>query len=143
MASMGPETQAWFRQAEADLLAARDSLTGSHYEWTCFQAQQCAEKALKAFLLEKGVNPEQVRRLRHSLHGPGSALEVCVSIEPQFVALDKAVYTLDQHSIAPRYPDAVTLPGGVAPTEYYGISTAQDCISAASSTLNFVTQLIK
>lgn len=44
----------WLRQAEADLLAAKDSLDHGHHEWACFQCHQAAEKALKAFLYEKG-----------------------------------------------------------------------------------------
>lgn len=44
----------WLKQAEADLKAARDNLEDANYEWSCFQAQQSAEKALKAFLYEKG-----------------------------------------------------------------------------------------
>jgi HEPN domain-containing protein len=44
------EAGRWFRQAECDLAAALVSLNGGSYEWTCFQAQQSAEKALKALL---------------------------------------------------------------------------------------------
>jgi HEPN domain-containing protein len=40
----------WLVQAQRDLKAARDSLDAGNYEWTAFQAQQGAEKALKAFL---------------------------------------------------------------------------------------------
>ena len=72
---MRPEAQPWLRQAEADLHAAEDSLTTCHYEWACFQAQQSAEKALKAFLHERGTAGSVVSQMRHSLYGPGSALE--------------------------------------------------------------------
>jgi len=40
----------WLAQAKRDLKAARDSLSSGNYEWTAFQAQQAAEKALKALL---------------------------------------------------------------------------------------------
>ena len=46
--------QKWLKQAEADLKAAQDSLDNGHYEWSCFQSQQSGEKALKAFLYDKG-----------------------------------------------------------------------------------------
>jgi len=29
-------TTKWLKQAEADLNAAKDSLAGRHYEWSCF-----------------------------------------------------------------------------------------------------------
>jgi len=41
----------WLNQAEKDLQAAKISEENQHYEWACFQAQQSAEKALKALLL--------------------------------------------------------------------------------------------
>jgi HEPN domain-containing protein len=46
----------WFRQAEADLAAARDSLAAGHFEWACFTAQQAAEKAVKALFLHRGMD---------------------------------------------------------------------------------------
>lgn len=50
---MADETR-WIEQAVADLAAAQDSLRTLHFEWACFQSQQAAEKALKAFLYSKG-----------------------------------------------------------------------------------------
>jgi len=49
------EEQRWLRQSEKDLESARDSLMAKHYEWACFQSQQTAEKALRAFLYSKGL----------------------------------------------------------------------------------------
>ena len=47
---MRKEAKRWLRQSEADLKAAKDSLKDSNFEWSCFQAQQSAEKSLKAYL---------------------------------------------------------------------------------------------
>ncbi|CAG0995216.1 MAG: HEPN domain-containing protein [Candidatus Methanoperedens sp.] len=44
----------WLKQADSDLCAAEDSASSNHYEWACFQAQQAAEKALKALIISKG-----------------------------------------------------------------------------------------
>jgi len=44
----------WLKQADSDLCAAEDSASSTHYEWACFQAQQAAEKALKALIISKG-----------------------------------------------------------------------------------------
>lgn len=37
----------WFRQAQADLRHARNSLTNGDYDWSRFAAHQAAERALK------------------------------------------------------------------------------------------------
>ncbi|MCC6002725.1 MAG: HEPN domain-containing protein [Thermofilum sp.] len=44
------EGKRWFAQARRDLKAAHDSAEAGNYEWCCFQAQQVAEKAVKALL---------------------------------------------------------------------------------------------
>jgi HEPN domain-containing protein len=48
------EAMKWFRQGEKDLLSSRNSSGTLDYEWACFQAQQSAEKTLKAVLYVKG-----------------------------------------------------------------------------------------
>ncbi len=48
---MGNRYADWFRQAEADLAHARNALAAGDYEWSCFAAQQAAEKATKAVFL--------------------------------------------------------------------------------------------
>jgi len=87
----------WFRQAEADLAAARDSLAAGHFEWACFTAQQAAEKAVKALFLRRGMDawghtitplmgnlPEEAR--------PGEEIINCAKV-------------LDKHYIPTRYPN--------------------------------------
>ena len=48
------ESMRWFKQAEKDLKASKNSLKLGDYEWACFQAQQAAEKALKSILYARG-----------------------------------------------------------------------------------------
>jgi HEPN domain-containing protein len=139
---MRPEAQPWLRQAEADLQAARDSLASAHYEWACFQAQQSAEKALKAFLYERGYNTRLISLMRHSLHGPGSALEACEQLEPEFSSLNLEADLLNQYSIAPRYPDSHTLAGKTAPADFFKKEDAERCISAAESILSTVRRFV-
>lgn len=38
------EALRWIRQADKDLNSAKNSLKAGDYEWSCFQAQQSAEK---------------------------------------------------------------------------------------------------
>lgn len=136
------EAQPWLRQAEADLYAARDSLAAAHHEWACFQAQQSGEKALKAFLHERQYESAAIRMMRHSLHGPGSVLEACEELEPEFAALNDHAELLDQYSIGTRYPDSHTLAGRMAPADFYTEDEARRCINAAASILNTVRQFV-
>jgi len=50
------ETERWLTQAKRDLKAAKDSARNENYEWACFQAQQAAEKAVKALLYAYGAS---------------------------------------------------------------------------------------
>jgi HEPN domain-containing protein len=53
---MGNRYVDWFRQAEADLRHARNSLEDSDFEWSCFASQQAAEKALKQVFQKQGLD---------------------------------------------------------------------------------------
>ena len=54
---MGNRYEDWFRQAKADLRHARNARNDGDFEWSCFAAQQAAEKMLKAVFLRKGWKP--------------------------------------------------------------------------------------
>jgi len=54
---MKPETMEWVDKADADLDTAKREATvveSPNYDAVCFHAQQCAEKYLKAVLVEVG-----------------------------------------------------------------------------------------
>lgn len=44
----------WFEQAERDLERESIDIKYEFWEWACFTAQQAAEKATKALLMERG-----------------------------------------------------------------------------------------
>jgi HEPN domain-containing protein len=48
---MPPRYNDWLRQAKRDLEHARRALDDGDYEWSCFAAQQSAEKAVKSAFL--------------------------------------------------------------------------------------------
>lgn len=60
---MAEEAKRWWEQAKSDLKAAQDSITTNHYDWACFQAQQAAEKGLKALLLKNGARIRKIHDL--------------------------------------------------------------------------------
>ena len=100
----------WLRQALRDLEQAGDSQRAERYEWTCFAAQQAAEKAVKAlhlYLGQEAWGHVVARLLRES-----AAKCEC---PPRLV--DKA-RALDAFYIPARYPNG--FPEG-APFEHYGV----------------------
>ncbi|MBI4287389.1 MAG: HEPN domain-containing protein [Chloroflexi bacterium] len=131
---MRKEAQRWLRQAEADLAAAKSSLAAGHYEWACFQAQQSAEKDLKAFLYDRGYTSI----LSHSLK---ELLRDCQRLENALSSLSEEARFLDMFYIPTRYPNGMG--GDLAPVEFYERSDAEKCLSSSESILNSVKSFLK
>lgn len=124
----------WLRQALADLEAARVSLAAGHFEWSCFQAQQAAEKAMKAFLYARGYTSI----LTHSLKELTSE---AVKLEPVFRNVASAARRLDTFYVPTRYPNG--LAGDMTPAEFYEQEDAEQCLSFAESILTIVKEHVK
>jgi HEPN domain-containing protein len=90
------DAQARLEQAKHDLAAGRDSLAAGHFEWACFQSQQGAGKALKAYLLMAG-------RSHQRIHAVTELLDECVRLDPEFERIRPSV-ELDQYYVSTRYP---------------------------------------
>lgn len=115
----------WWKQAQADLRHAQESVRLEDYAWACFAAQQAAEKALKALYLKRNQIAwgHSVRLL----------LEQLDEAIPE--ALLEAARILDKYYIGPRYPNAH--PAG-APAELYTRREALEAIRLAEEILNYV-----
>lgn len=123
----------WLKQAEADPSAAKDSSKSNHFEWACFQAQQAAEKALKAFLYSQGLRTI----ITHSI---AELLLEASEYESFAIPLTHAK-TLDSYYIPTRYPNG--LPGTSFPARYYSKEDADLCITYAESILKDVKKCMK
>ena len=119
----------WYGQAGFDLEAARSSVVAGNYEWACFQAEQSAEKALKALLLRQGKR----QFLSHSIH---DLLQEVQRFAPEFEAASEA-RRLDEYYIPTRYPNG--LPGTVLPHHFYSEKEALECIDLAASVLKLIS----
>lgn len=124
----------WLKQAEADLKAAKVSLDSGHYEWSCFQSQHSGEKALKAFLYEKGYTSI----ITHSLK---ELIKECLKRDKSFKVLSTHARTLDMFYIPTRYPNGLS--GDLAPSEFYEREDAEGCINSAQSILKKVKTFFK
>jgi HEPN domain-containing protein len=68
---MKPEMAEWVVKADADLDTARREaavVESPNYDAVCFHAQQCAEKYLKAMLVENGVQVPRIHDLEALLN---------------------------------------------------------------------------
>lgn len=90
--------QHWLNQAKEDLLWARVSLKDKILRGACFASQQAAEKALKAFLISKGVKVAKIHDLL-------TLNQECSKLEPQFGTLEEACNILSPYYLSTRYPD--------------------------------------
>ena len=111
----------WIRQAQNDLLWAKDSLESGFFAQTCYISQQIAEKSLKAYGLYKGY--DQVRS--HSVTQICKALDINGDME-------RMGKELDLYYISARYPDA--FPEG-APFEYFSRDQAIKAFEYAETIL--------
>ena len=116
----------WLRQAEADLRAAEDSAATAHYEWAAFQAQQAAEKAVKALVqfLHGAVRGHSITEILQQL--PASALA------PQAV-LD-AARQLDKVYLTARYPNGFV---SGTPSDYFTEKDSREHIGHGRIILQF------
>lgn len=88
----------WMDQAQGDLAHARNDLEDGFYDWSCFSAQQAAEKGLKAVLQRMGVEAwgHSVADLLREVARSGSLPENLLD----------AALELDKAYIPARYPNA-------------------------------------
>jgi HEPN domain-containing protein len=116
----------WLKQAEQDLAAARDSAVAGHHEWAAFQAQQSAEKAVKAW--SQAVHGSMrghsitdiLKQLAVSAPVPGAVLD--------------AARELDKVYVTARYPNGFA---SGSPSDYFTAASSQSLVQHAQDILNF------
>ena len=114
----------WLRRAESNLVQARQTDERVCLEDLCFQAQQAAEKALKALLLARGGQPPRTHSLAALLRLiRDTGEDVPADIEP--------VVRLTDYAVATRYPGAAE----PVTSEEYGeaLCLAERCVAWAGN----------
>ncbi len=129
---MKPEPRAegrrWLVQAENDLRFAELASRERFFAQACFNSQQAAEKALKAFLYARGA--EQVMG-----HSVADLAAECARLEPEFAKLKERAAPLDQFYLSTRYPNS--LPGGI-PAEAFTARDAERALEMAREVIAVV-----
>ena len=99
---MKPITGEWIAKAEKDWIGAQREARARkdpHYDLACFSAQQCAEKYLKARLVEAGTTFRKT-------HDLVQLLNLAQTIEPGWSVLNKDMAFLNAFAVDYRYPGA-------------------------------------
>jgi HEPN domain-containing protein len=97
---MKPETAEWVEKAEGDFrTAARETNSAEYpnYDAACFHAQQCAEKYLKARLVEAGKDFPKT-------HDLSAILNLVLAFEPSWESLREDLEHLTDLGVEVRYP---------------------------------------
>jgi len=117
----------WIRQAEKDLQHAKNSVDTGDFEWSCFAAQQAAEKALKALFQHLGGEffGHSLLKMLHELPD---------NVKPE-EALFEAGIDLDKLYIPTRYPNSFDWG---APLDYFKVEDAEKAVKDAERILSFV-----
>ncbi len=124
MPTANPRWKDWLKQAENELLWARDAAERRQYALACFLCQQAAEMGLKALAYFRGADFVK----GHSTVVIADELGINGNVR-------EAALRLDQYYITTRYPDSHFT--GAA-FEYFTESQAVEAIEFAQTILNKV-----
>lgn len=97
---MKPITLEWIEKAEGDYIAAQREARARKqpvFDVACFHAQQCAEKYLKAKLVETGLAFGKTHNLI-------ALLSLILPSEPTWRSLQSALNALNVYAVDYRYP---------------------------------------
>ena len=118
----------WLYKAHNDLRAAEEliKITPPILDVTVYHAQQCGEKALKAYMSYKNKQVERVHDIR-------ALLERLIKNEPRFVVVYEDALTITPYATLYRYPGEL-----LQPTQ----TEAEKAVESAKRILHFIEELI-
>ena len=128
---MPERSKDWIKQAWRDLVSAKAQMEGGFFEWSCFIAQQAAEKAIKAVYQKMGAEA-----WGHSLTDLLEASREKINF---FDVLFVGAKQLDRFYIPARYPNSWATG---TPAEYINKKDALNAIDNSEKILQFCTNLL-
>ncbi|HML19575.1 MAG TPA: HEPN domain-containing protein [Candidatus Dependentiae bacterium] len=97
------EPKHWLAFAQTDLLAAKSLTRDGYFSPASYHCQQCAEKALKGFLIAHEADLLKT-------HDLIKLLGLCKKIDPDFNCLENACSVLTVLATQFRYPSEFEIP---------------------------------
>ena len=97
---MNDKVQEWIAKADGDLVTAERELRARklpNYDASCFHSQQCAEKYLKAIMVQNGIRFRKIHDLRE-------LLTLVLKKYPELELISDLLSELTPHAVATRYP---------------------------------------
>ena len=94
----------WLRYAQNDLVVAKHCIENLHPKQTeiaSYHCQQCAEKALKAFLIYKDIEPPRIHDLK-------VLCKMCQNFDNSFAGITSQCAHLTPYGVTARYPDELS-----------------------------------
>jgi HEPN domain-containing protein len=128
---MPERSKDWINQAIKDLKTAEDMAKSGSFEWSCFVAQQAAEKAVKAVF----------QRLNAAAWGH-SVLDLIKILSNKATVSEELVNcarTLDRYYIPTRYPNSFE---SGSPYEYFTRKDAEDALVCSKRIIEFCKGLL-
>jgi HEPN domain-containing protein len=86
----------WFLKARSDLRTIRAAIEVESFDVACFHAQQTAEKALKAYLIQRGIEFPFT-------HNLSKLIKLCLQSNPSFSHLEAIVEPMTPFAVELRY----------------------------------------
>jgi HEPN domain-containing protein len=123
----------WLRYATGDLLTARhmfEDVYPKQMEISAWHSQQCAEKALKAFLIANDLDPPKV----HDLEELAS---LCQNIDDDFTKIHDDCQKINPYGVATRYPNELIIDETIVESV---IERAQEIYDLCITKINLLTQ---
>jgi HEPN domain-containing protein len=102
--------QEWLKYSENDLISANHlyhDLYPKQIEIACYLGQQCAEKALKGYLLFKDIEPPR-------LHNLVELCQICMNYDNTFSEILDACSDLTPYGVTVRYPNELAVDDVIA-----------------------------
>ncbi|MDR0707025.1 MAG: HEPN domain-containing protein [Treponema sp.] len=123
----------WLQYASNDLISARhlfEDLYPKQTNIAAYLSQQCAEKALKAFLVANDIDPPKI-------HDLDKLVKLCQNIDSGFSQIQDDSRKLNPYGVASRYPKEILVDETIAKTI---LERAQRIYDFCIAKINFLIQ---
>jgi HEPN domain-containing protein len=123
--------QEWLKYSQNDLISARhlfDDLYPKQTEIACYLSQQCAEKALKGYLLFKETEPPRT-------HNLVELCQICMKYDHTLSEILDACADLAPYGVAVRYPNELAVDDAIAKSAIDKARVIYDCINLLCSSV--------